>query len=162
MPPFYKYTSWPYTPLPPNIPRKKFPCPTPTQSSQKIFPNPKPIPSKYLVTCIWVQISFCFNSTRSMIRASIGYQCTSHWLPNCSYRSIFVTYFTYLWRSSIRNDGSRQEDRNQESECERQGILASHFRSTGIDISKHVSGGFPDKWYNWQGFDRNKDRVSVV
>ena len=156
MPPFYKYISWPYTPLTPNTPPKHFTRPAPTQSSKKIFPTPKPIPPKDLVTCIWVQIYFYFKSTHSMIRASIGYQCTLYWLPNCNYLSTFVISVTYLWRSSIRNDESRQEDRKQDSECERQGILASNLRSQGLDISKHVSGGFPEKWCNWQGYDRNK------
>ena len=158
--PFYKYISWPYTPLTPNTPPKHFPAPT--KSSQKIPPTPKPIPSKDLATCIWVQIYFCFKSTHSMIRARIRYQCTPHWLPNCNDRSTFVTPVTHLWRYSIRNDENMQEDRNQDSECERLGILASHLRSQWLDIYKHVSGGFTAKWCNWQGYDRNKQLVSVV
>ena len=109
------------------------PCPNPIQS--KIFPTPNPIPSKYLVTCIWVQIYFCFKSTHSMIRASIGYQCTPHWLPNCNDRSTSFTSVTYLWRSSIRNDEIRQKYRKQDSECEIQGILASHLLSPSIAIT---------------------------
>ena len=80
-----------YTPNPPPPHR-----PAPTQSSQKILLTSKPILSKDLVTCIWVQIFFCFKSTHSMICASIGYQCILHWLPKCNNRSTFVTSITFL------------------------------------------------------------------